>query len=428
MTRIILAIAVVAALIGGWIVAPVQTVVDDSPGLEPAAAAAALCPLRIDRTVDGKMTIASTLTSPSRVTVGNAGVVAIDEFFEVGEAGGAAVDFDELVAGGTAGAFVEFGVATAAAATVSRGDAGVAAVACPSLVRNTSVITGASTRNGESLELILVNPYGADAVVAVESSSEIGADSAEELSSVVVPARSTVTRDLARLLPLRNRLSLAITPIRGLVHAFAEGGGRGDRVIIEHVDPRSEWITPIPVLDGQSTILVVQSVSPVDVAIRVDGWSDGEFVEGAHSEVILPRGQVEIAMEDIGVPLDVARILADGPIGVSLVIEGDAGRGATPVNSEAVLEWLMPGPGSAGSVAWIGVDGESEVVIEFLSLDADSDSFTVTAPAGTVTPVPLDGQLIGYSLRADSPVTVLWSVSDETGIGLGAPTPLPGGE
>lgn len=428
MTRIILAIAVVAALVAGWAVAPVPTVGDDSPGLEPAAAAAALCPLRLDRTVDGKLTIGSTLATPARVTIGNAGVVALDKGIEVGDAGGAAVDFNELIAGGTAGAFVEFGVTTAAAATVSRGESGVAAVACPSLLRATSVITGASTRNGESLELILVNPYGADAVVAVESSSEIGADSAEELSSVVVPARSTVTRDLATLLPLRNRLSLAITPVRGLVHAFVEGSGRGDRVIIEHVDPASEWISPIPTVDGQAATLVVSSVSPVDVAMRIDGWSDGEFVEGVFSDVIPPRGQVEIGLADIEVPLQIARILADGPIGVSLVLDGDAGRAATPVNSQAVLEWLMPGPGSTGSIAWIGVDGESDAVIEFLSLDTNGESFTVTATAGTVTPVPLDGQLIGYSLRADSPVTVLWSVSDDTGIGLGAPTPLPGGE
>jgi hypothetical protein len=428
MTRIVLAIAVVAALVGGWIVAPVPTVEDDGPGLEPAAAAAALCPLRLDRTVDGKLTVGSTLISPARVTVGNAGEIATDVVVEVGAAGGSAVNFDELIAGGTAGAFVEFGVPTASAATVSRGDAGVAAVACPSLLRNTSVINGASTRNGESLELILVNPYGADAVVAVESSSEIGADSAEELSSVVVPARSTVTRDLASLLPLRNRLSLAITPVRGLVHAFVEGGGRGDRVIIEHVDPRSEWITPVPSFDGQATALVISSISPVEVAMRVDGWADGDFVEGVYSEVIPPRGQIEIALADFDVPLDIARILADGPIGVSLVSEGDAGRAATPANSEAVLEWLMPGPGSAGSTAWIGVDGENDAVVDFLSLDADGESFTVTAGAGTVTAVPLDGQLIGYSVRADSPVTVLWSVSDDTGIGLGSPSPLPGGE
>ncbi|MEX2423636.1 MAG: DUF5719 family protein [Acidimicrobiia bacterium] len=428
MTRIILAIAVVAALVGGWVVAPLPTVGVDTPGLEPAAAAAALCPVRIDRTVDGKLTVGSTLASPARVTVGNAGAVATDQIVEVGDAGGAAVDFDDLIAGGTAGAFVEFGVTTAAAATVSRGDAGVAAVACPSLLRTTSVITGASTRNGESLELILVNPYGADAVVAVESSSEIGADSAEELASVVVPARSTVTRDLATLLPLRNRLSLAITPIRGLVHAFVEGGGRGDRVLIEHVDPASEWISPIPRVDGLAATLVVSSVSPVDVAMRVDGWSDGVFVEGVHNEVIPPRGQIEIPLAVIDVPLQIARILADGPIGVSLVLEGDAGRAATPVNREAVPEWLMPGPGSAGSIAWIGVDGDSDAVVEFLSLDDNGESFTMTAAAGSVTPVPLDDQLIGYSLRADSPVTVLWSVSDDTGIGLGAPTPLPGGE
>lgn len=428
MKRVLLALAVAVALTGGWLAAPETVIVEDAPGLEPAAAAAAMCPLRLDRTSDGKLTIGSTLIAPARITVGNAGSILTDQSVLVDEAGGAAVQFNELTIGGSAGAFVEFGMTGAAAATVSRGESGVTAVSCPSLIRTTSLITGGSTRNAEPLELILINPYGSDAVVSVESSSEIGADSAEELSSVVVPARSTVTRDLSTLLPLRNRLSLAITPIRGLVHAFVEGSGGGDRVIIEHVDPRSEWVTPVPRFDGQQAFLVISTHSPVEVAVRVDGWSDGVLLEGVFSEVIPPRGQIEIPLSELEIPLDVAQILADGPVGVAMVIEGDAGRAVSPANAEPQAEWLMPGPGSAGSVAWVGVPGESDAIVEFLSLSDGGQSFTVDAPAGSLTAVPLDGQVIGYSLRSDSPITVLWSVSDDTGLGLGAPTPLPGGE
>lgn len=428
MKRIALALAVAVALTGGWLAAPEQVIVDDVPGLEPAAAAAAMCPLRLDRTSDGKLTIGSTLVAPARITVGNAGSIHTDQSVLVDEAGGAAVQFEDLTIGGSAGAFVEFGLTGAAAATVSRGESGVTAVSCPSLIRTTSLITGGSTRNAEPLELILINPYGSDAVVSVESSSEIGADSAEELSSVVVPARSTVTRDLSTLLPLRSRLSLAITPIRGLVHAFVEGSGGGDRVVIEHVDPRSEWVTPVPRFEGQQALLVISTHSPVEVAIRVDGWSDGLRVEGAFSEVIPPRGQIELPLSELEIPLDVAQILADGPVAVSVVVEGDVGRAISPANAEPQAEWLMPGPGSAGSIAWIGVPGESDAIVEFLSLAAGGESFTVDAPAGSLTAVPLDGQIIGYSLRSDSPITVLWSVSDDTGLGLGAPTPLPGGE
>lgn len=428
MTRVLLAIILAGALVAGWLVEPVPPVVDDDLRLEPAAASAALCPLRLDRTVDGKVTLGSTLVAPTRITVGNGGAIATDESVALGPAGGAAVGFSDLIAGGTAGAFVEFGVESAAAAAVSRGEAGVTAATCPSLLRSTSVIVGGSTGNGESLDLVLVNPYGSDAVVAVESSSEIGPDSAEELSSVVVPARSAVTRDLATLLPLRNRLSLTITPVRGLVHAFVEGAGRGDRLGIEHVDPAGEWVTPIPVFADQEISIVVSSVSPVEVALRVDGWADGALVEGVFSDVIPPRGQLEIPLAELGDQLEIARILADGPVGVAVVMEGDAGRAATPVNRQEEVEWLMPGPGSLGSVAWIGVPGETDAVVEFLSLDPAGDSFTVDAPAGALTQVPLDDQLIGFHLRADTPISVLWSVSDETGIGFGVPVPLPGGE
>lgn len=426
MTRSVLAMVLTVTLAVGWMSAPDRAPGDPGPRLEPAAAAAAVCPVRLDRTADGKLTVASTLISPSRVTVGSVGKVISDLVVPMDEAGGAHVQFIELISGGAEGAFVEFGVPSAAAAAVSRGDSGVTAVSCPSLIRTTSLITGASTRNGESLELILVNPYGSDAVVAVTSSSEIGSDSADQLSSVVVPARSTVTRDITTLLPLRNRLSFALSPIRGLVHAFSEGGGGGDRVVIEHVSPGSEWIAPVPVVAGQVATLVVSTASPVDVAIRIDGWFGGEYVEGVFSDSIPARGQLEIPLADL--PLEIVHVLGDGPIGVTLALEGEAGRAATPINPQALQEWLMPGPGSAGSIAWIGVPGFDDAVVEFGSLSSRAQSFTVDVPAGQVVAVPLEDQLVGYMLRSGVPITVLWTVSDETGLGLGAPTALPGGE
>lgn len=427
MSRVLLAAMIGSMLIGGWLMAPTAPgPSDDQPGLEPAAASAAVCPVRIDRTVDGKLTSGVTVLAPVRVTVASGGSVVVDEEVVTEDAGGLAVQFADLTIGGVAGAFLEFPIESAAAAAVSRGDAGVGAVSCPALIRTSAMIPGASTRNGENLELILVNPYGSDAVVAVESSSEIGTDSVDELSSVVVPARSTVTRDLSTLLPLRNRLSLTIVPVRGLVHAFTEGGGRGDRVVIENVEPSAEWTVPVPAFDGQTTTLVVATLSPVEVAVRLDGWSGGEFVEGLISEVVPARGQLEIPLDDLA--LDVAEVRADGPIAVALTTDGEAGRAVTPANASADLEWLMPGPGSVGSMAWIGVPGELDVVVEFLSLSSDADSFTVEVPAGTVLGVPLDNQPIGYTVRADSPISLIWSVSDATGIGLGAATPIPGGE
>jgi hypothetical protein len=426
MSRVMLAIVLSVTMAVGWISAPDRGPVDPPPRLEPAAAAAAVCPLRIDRTVDGQMTIASTVFAPSRVTVGSVGRVTTDLVVPVDEAGGASVEFIELISGGAAGAFVEFGVPAAAAASVSTGDSGVTAVSCPALIRTTSLITGASTRNGESLELILVNPYGSDAVVAVTSSSEIGSDSADQLSSVVVPARSTVTRDITTLLPLRNRLSFAISPIRGLVHAFTEGGGRGDRVLIEHVSPGSEWIAPVPSIEGQVATLVVSTASPVEVSIRVDGWSGGDFVEGVFTDSIPARGQIEIPLADF--ELDIVQVLGDGAMGVTLVLEGEAGRAATPINPQALQEWLMPGPGNFGSIVWIGSPGADDAVVEFMSLTSAALSFTVDVPAGQVIAVPLEDQLVGYTLRSGVPITVLWTVSGEPGLGLGAPTALPGGE
>jgi hypothetical protein len=427
-TRPLLAVALSSALIVGWISIPAPSPSEAPPALEPAAAAAAVCPVRLDRIADGKVTIASTMIAPARITVGNVGTVVTDLAVDVGEAGGAAVPFADFGVGGSSGAFVEFGVPAAAAASVSRGMAGVTATSCPTLLRTTSVIAGGSTRNMESLELILSNPYGSDAVVAVESASEIGVDSVDQLAGVVVPARSTVTRDLSTLLPLRNRLSLTISPVRGLVHAFVHGGGRGDRVMIEHVAPGSTWTAPIPAIDGQTVSLVIASISPIEVTVRMDGWFAGQLTEGVVNETIGPRSQIEIPLADLEIDLDVVRVLSDGPVAVSLVSEGEAGRAVSPANVEALPEWLMPGPGSPGSIVWIGVPGEADGVVEFQSLEAGGRSFVVDVTAGELTAVAMDDQPIGYTLRADVPITVLWSVADATGLALAAPTPLPGGE
>ncbi|HSJ27911.1 MAG TPA: hypothetical protein VLB67_06845, partial [Acidimicrobiia bacterium] len=166
MTRMLLVVAVTVAVVVAWVIAPVPPPIEDSPGLEPAAAAAAVCPVRLDRTVDGKVTIGSTVLAPARITLGNAGLVTTDRSVDLDDAGGVAIQFEDLVLGGIGGAFVEFEVPSAAAASVSRGDAGVAAVTCTTLLRTSSLIVGGSTRNGESLDLVLVNPYGSDAVVS----------------------------------------------------------------------------------------------------------------------------------------------------------------------------------------------------------------------------------------------------------------------
>jgi hypothetical protein len=216
--------------------------------------------------------------------------------------------------------------------------------------------------------------------------------------------------------------------VRGLVHAFVEGGGRGDRVVIEQAAPGGQWVTPVPAVEDADLFLVVASVSPIEVALRIDGWSDGGLVEGVVSQTIPPREQIAIRLADLETPVDILQVLADGPIGVSLVMEGDGGRAATPINAEALPEWLMPGPGDAGSVAYVGNPGETDGVVEFQSLATGGESFAIEVGAGAVVAVPLDGQLVGYALRADVPITVVWSVSDETGIGLGAPMPLHGGE
>lgn len=427
MTRWFVAILAVGILVAGWAMTPVAPSEPAELILrEPAATPTVVCPVTVERSSDGTIRIGSTSVTPVRLTFAQRGEVTADLSETVGSAGGLAVPYDDLGVGGRAGALLEYVADATAAASVSTGEAGVAAADCTPLTRSTSMLVGGSTANGQSLDLLLVNPYGSDAVVEVLSASEEGLDSADELSAVTVPARSSVVADVADLLPLRNRLSMTVTATRGLVHAFLVGGG-GDRVEIEQAAPAPQWVVPVPRVEGNTATLVIATASPVDITVAVDGRADGAASADLFTGTVPARGQVEIPIPD-DPAVDLAEVFADGPVVAAIVTEGDAGRGVANAVPLAESEWLMPGAGDPGGVAWVAVPGDADATLEFRSLSESGTSFTETVPAGRTTAVRLRPQEIGYFVRADVPVAIIWSVSDDTGIGLASAVSVPVGE
>ena len=108
---------------------------------------------------------------------------------------------------------------------------------------------GGSTMSGETLDLVMTNPYAVDAVVWCGSSSENGDDSASEIASMLVPAGGTVVREqVSRCLPLRQSLSVRLDPQRGAVHAALLQTTSVDDIVVEGVPLAQDWW--IPVLTG----------------------------------------------------------------------------------------------------------------------------------------------------------------------------------
>ncbi|WP_460807113.1 DUF5719 family protein [Nocardioides salsibiostraticola] len=80
---------------------------------------------------------------------------------------------------------------------------------------------GAGARYSSTLEL--VNPDAGPAVVSIAVYGRRGEVSAPQLRGVAVPARGTITFDLARTLPRRDELALRVVASRGRVRASVSG-------------------------------------------------------------------------------------------------------------------------------------------------------------------------------------------------------------
>lgn len=416
MSRFVLALVLVGAMFFGWWTTP-DAGVDPARELrEPTTPPTAVCPITVDRVAAASVAIGATTIGDLRLTVAQGGEVASDTTVRPGDAGGVVVAADDLGLGGRSGLLVESEVTPWAASVITHGTAGVSAVGCQGLVRGPVILAGGSTRNEESLHLVLVNPYGADATAEVSSSSEAGLDSADELAVVAVPARSTVVRDVSGVLPLRSRISITVTPARGLVHAFLDGSGSGS-VAVEGVEPGGAWTIPVPTIEGAVASVVIATNSPVDVAAGVELRTPAGDVVPVFTGVVPARGQVEVVLGEEAAS-GMLEIVSDGHVAAALVLEGDAGRAIAHGVAEPAPEWLLPGAGRPAGVAWVAVPGDADATIEFQSLTEGGPAFTATAAAGTTTAVELREDPTGWFARADADVAILWSIADDVDIAL----------
>jgi hypothetical protein len=422
--RLIQLALVLATFAGAWLLRPVPTEAGLDLGPEPAPPAFVGCVGLAERDLSSLIAIGSVVRGDVVTTLAAPGDVA-RSVVSIDAAGGASLSMDDIGAAGVVGALVEMTTADAAAAVVVGQDSVAAAASCTPASTGTLVVLGGSTNTGETLELVLTNPYAADAVVSVTSSSEVGEDSATEIASLLVPARSTVVRPLQTLLTLRQSLSVRMEVQRGAIHAALVQVGSGDLAVFEGVEPAQDWWLPSLVAAESSNRLVVVNTSPVAVDVVIDTYQNGTVVEAAFSSVIEARSQLDLPVGDLAEGPVGLRVSSDGPVVAGLVVDGEATRSLTP-GTTLSTEWVIAGSSSTGDPrVWVLNPGEVEAELVLQPLLPGAPAQATTVPADAVAAVPIEPGGAGYLIRSTSEIAVFWSTR-QVGLALATGHPLAG--
>ncbi len=330
------------------------------------------------------------------------------------ESGFGAVALEDITPSGVGSALVELD-GPGGATVVIGGDISSMVANCSRSVGGSMVLTGISTANGRDVELVVANPYALDAVIDVQTISEVGADTAGELESLVVPAGGVAVRELSRILPLRSHLSIVLTPRQGTVHAVAFEASETDARAIEGVPGNDEWWVLLPPEEGVARNVTIVPAEPGTVAFQIDTWSPEGAVEAAFDDVVPSGGQIDLTDEDIGTAT-VMRIITANPSVVGIAIDGEGTVAGGPAVRGVSTRWLLAGAGSLPGTTLVRVFNPQQDRISVVLRPLDgSPELRVEVPGSALREIELTREGPGFILEAGAPVAAAWLTS---GVGL----------
>jgi hypothetical protein len=316
---------------------------------------------------------------------------------------------------GSAPSLVEMPTSKAGAVVLTRSGVSLEATGCGRAPAESLVIAGGSTRIGESLRLVVVNPFAVDAEVELAGSSEVGIDISPDLERLRIPGGAETVVDLERMLPSRASLSLRIDAVSGRVAVAARQSGGDDVAGWEAVVPAVDWFLPIPAWEGSGR-LVVASAGAADAAIRIDRYGPDGEVEAVVEDTVRPFDQLQFELTDLVSGIAGLRVSATEPVAVTLLLEEGPLRAAANGSSRLAGKWLLPGLGVEGARVTLLIlnPSETRVRASIGALEDGARSRTVEIPAGGVTamtPGPLPAA--GAVLVAEGEVAAAWTAETE---------------
>lgn len=335
--------------------------------------------------------------------------------------GNGSLPIEELTPSGPGYGLVEFN-GPGGAGVVSSSDITLTASTCSPTTRGTVALSGISTANGHQVDLVVANPYSLDAIVDVTTISEVGADTAGELESLVVPAGSVVIRDLSRILPLRAHLSLVITPSQGSVHAVVYESTGADGRASEAVPGSDEWWTVMPDLAGVDRHLTIVSTVVGSEAFQMDLWAGDGLNEAAIDDVVPAGAQFDISSAETG-DAQAVRIISTNATVVALSMTGEGVLAGGPAVPGLFTRWLLAGAGAlpGTTTAWIFNPSPDSAQISVIPVGG-GEPIVMSIGGSARSAVDLPASAAGYVLESSVPVAAAWTT---LGVGLAYSPGLP---
>jgi hypothetical protein len=341
-----------------------------------------------------------------------------------------ALSLSDVLNQGLAPAVVEFSTGPSAAGVVGTGE-GVAVVdTCPSALSKIWHLPGGSTMDGQTLQLVLFNPFSEDARAGVSARSEVGIEPVPELESVTVTGRSWKVIDLARLLPLRQSMSVAVDLKQGAVipaMVFSEGT---DQAVWTVEGQSDQWDFPVADAGGLNPSLVISNDGVIPVDYEIDSFTSGGANVAVATGTVDGSSHLRLDVGDLADGVFGLRVRTGGPVAATLIADDGQRVGATAGIAEPATHWMLPGFGLAGtSTFWVMNTGTETATVTYRLMDSGGalgDPDKVAVPPGTirsVVPVPVGAS--GLDVESNSPVSVAWTTSSDGAIGYASGVPVP---
>lgn len=392
--------------------APDSADFDPSPGT--AMPPVSICPIVAGggRTTD--IAILSSINGTGRISTFSAGNETGSLDFRTGGSGSVVVPAAEAGAIGVSGALIEMPSETTVSGVRISGAEARAAEACGDIPTGQSFLSGGSTAGEAVFEIQLLNPYAGEAVLDLTVTSDAGIESNERFDSVIVPPLSTLSLNLADIIPGRESISVNVETLRGSALAVGRQTIDGEIAVWRAVEPGQDWWLPVPPGEGTKQLLIATpSNAPVDYQVDLyqPGAEGDTYQESYETGTLDARGRTGIELAAITPEALGIRVISTGPVVASLWVDSGAGMSATTASSVDAPVWLLPGafapPGGSGSIVVFN-SGVDDVTVNVRSLQENSLARNFELPSERVLTVPLVAA-DGYRVESTGPVVALWT-------------------
>ncbi len=332
---------------------------------------------------------------------------------------------------GVSPAVVEFSSGSSAAGIVETGEGVLAADVCPSALSKIWHLPGGSTLEGQTLRLVLFNPYSDDARASVAVTSEAGFEPIPELESVTVAGRSWKVIDLGKLLPLRESISVAVDMKQGVVTPAMVLSEGDDQAVWTNEGQADQWDFPVADAGGLTPRLSISNDGATPVDYEIDGYSTTGAEIALLTGTIDGRSQVQLDVSGLAEGVFGLRLRTSGPVAATLIADDGVRVAATAGVTVSATRWMLPGFGLAGvSTLWVMNAGAETTTVTYRFLDAGGALGEVEKVAvlpGRVLAVPTVP--IGASalvVESSYPISVAWTMERDGAIAYASAVPMAG--